>query len=218
MGILTGDVKVNPHAPVVVMTTEILRNALYGSGFDNLGYIVLDECHYMGDEGRGTVWEEIIISAPQGRRAGRAVGHGGQRQGDRRLDLARAPADRGHRPSAPAGAAALLGGRPRRPDPRDGRRAARPRPRDRRRAARPGRSLALVHAPCGRSDRADRGAGAATLAAGHLLHLQPGRLRASDGGRARQQPPAASRASSAARWTNRSPRRWPTRRPSASRS
>jgi replicative superfamily II helicase len=44
------------------MTTEILRNALYGSGFDNLGYIVLDECHYMGDEGRGTVWEEIIVS------------------------------------------------------------------------------------------------------------------------------------------------------------
>ena len=65
VGILTGDVKVNPHAPVVVMTTEILRNALYGSGFDNLGYIVLDECHYMGDEGRGTVWEEIIISAPK---------------------------------------------------------------------------------------------------------------------------------------------------------
>ena len=65
VGILTGDVKVNAHAPVVVMTTEILRNALYGSGFDNLGYIVLDECHYMGDEGRGTVWEEIIISAPK---------------------------------------------------------------------------------------------------------------------------------------------------------
>src|SRR5437899_1389430 len=46
------------------MTTEILRNALYGSGLDDLRYIVLDECHYMGDEGRGTVWEEIIVSAP----------------------------------------------------------------------------------------------------------------------------------------------------------
>ena len=46
------------------MTTEILRNALYGSGLDGLRYIVLDECHYMGDEGRGTVWEEIIVSAP----------------------------------------------------------------------------------------------------------------------------------------------------------
>jgi superfamily II RNA helicase len=65
VGILTGDVKVNPHAPVVVMTTEILRNALYGSGLDNLKYIVLDECHYMGDEGRGTVWEEIIVAAPK---------------------------------------------------------------------------------------------------------------------------------------------------------
>jgi superfamily II RNA helicase len=64
VGILTGDVKVNPHAPILVMTTEILRNALYGSGLDRLRYIVLDECHYMGDEGRGTVWEEIIVSAP----------------------------------------------------------------------------------------------------------------------------------------------------------
>ena len=64
VGILTGDVKVNPHARVLVMTTEILRNALYGSGLDELGFIVLDECHYMGDEGRGTVWEEIIVNAP----------------------------------------------------------------------------------------------------------------------------------------------------------
>jgi superfamily II RNA helicase len=64
VGILTGDVKVNPQAAILVMTTEILRNALYGSGLDGLRYIVLDECHYMGDEGRGTVWEEIIVSAP----------------------------------------------------------------------------------------------------------------------------------------------------------
>jgi superfamily II RNA helicase len=65
VGILTGDVKVNPQAHVLVMTTEILRNALFGSGLDDLGYIVLDECHYMGDEGRGTVWEEIIVGAPK---------------------------------------------------------------------------------------------------------------------------------------------------------
>src|SRR5947199_337332 len=64
VGILTGDVKVNPHGRVLVMTTEILRNALYGSGLEDLGYIVLDECHYMGDEARGTVWEEIIVNAP----------------------------------------------------------------------------------------------------------------------------------------------------------
>jgi superfamily II RNA helicase len=65
VGILTGDVKVNAHAQVLVMTTEILRNALFGSGLHDLGYIVLDECHYMGDEGRGTVWEEIIVGAPK---------------------------------------------------------------------------------------------------------------------------------------------------------
>lgn len=64
VGILTGDVKVNPQAPVLVMTTEILRNLLYSGGLTDLGWIVLDECHYMGDEGRGTVWEEIIVNAP----------------------------------------------------------------------------------------------------------------------------------------------------------
>src|SRR5213082_3728842 len=46
VGILTGDVKVNAHGRVLVMTTEILRNALYGSGLDDLGFIVLGECHY----------------------------------------------------------------------------------------------------------------------------------------------------------------------------
>src|SRR3989337_2157225 len=62
VGILTGDVKVNPHAPVLVMTTEILRHALYGSGLDDLRTIVLDECHYMGEEGRSTVWDEVTIA------------------------------------------------------------------------------------------------------------------------------------------------------------
>ncbi len=65
VGILTGDVKVNPQAPVLVMTTEILRNMFYGGGLPGLGWVVLDECHYMGDEGRGTVWEEIIVNAPK---------------------------------------------------------------------------------------------------------------------------------------------------------
>src|SRR5262244_4472063 len=64
VGILTGDVKVNPQGRVLVMTTEILRNMFYTGGLDDLGYVVLDECHYMGDEGRGTVWEEIIVNAP----------------------------------------------------------------------------------------------------------------------------------------------------------
>ncbi|MGH7266982.1 MAG: DEAD/DEAH box helicase, partial [Candidatus Rokuibacteriota bacterium] len=65
VGILTGDVKVNPRAPILVMTTEILRNMFYTGSLEGLAYVVLDECHYMGDEGRGTVWEEIIVNAPK---------------------------------------------------------------------------------------------------------------------------------------------------------
>jgi superfamily II RNA helicase len=65
VGILTGDVKVNPFAPILVMTTEILRNMFYTGGLPGLETVVLDECHYMGDEGRGTVWEEIIVNAPR---------------------------------------------------------------------------------------------------------------------------------------------------------
>jgi superfamily II RNA helicase len=65
VGILTGDVKVNPGAPVLVMTTEILRNMFYTGGLAGLDTVVLDECHYMGDEGRGTVWEEIIVNCPK---------------------------------------------------------------------------------------------------------------------------------------------------------
>jgi len=65
VGILTGDVKVNARAPVLVMTTEILRNMFYTGGLEGLETVVLDECHYMGDEGRGTVWEEIIVNCPR---------------------------------------------------------------------------------------------------------------------------------------------------------
>jgi superfamily II RNA helicase len=65
VGILTGDVKVNARGRILVMTTEILRNMFYSGGLEDLGYVVLDECHYMGDEGRGTVWEEIIVNAPR---------------------------------------------------------------------------------------------------------------------------------------------------------
>ena len=65
VGILTGDVKVNPRAPILVMTTEILRNMFYTRTLPGLSHVVLDECHYMGDEGRGTVWEEIIVNAPK---------------------------------------------------------------------------------------------------------------------------------------------------------
>lgn len=71
VGLLTGDTSVNRDAQIVVMTTEVFRNMLYGTNFgsvsDNLKdvrYIVLDEVHYMNDEQRGTVWEESIIYCP----------------------------------------------------------------------------------------------------------------------------------------------------------
>ena len=68
VGLLTGDNSVNGTAPVVVMTTEVLRNMIYaGSGaLDGLRYVVLDEVHYLQNAYRGPVWEEVIIHAPAG--------------------------------------------------------------------------------------------------------------------------------------------------------
>ncbi|MFP5317554.1 MAG: DEAD/DEAH box helicase [Acidimicrobiia bacterium] len=66
VGLLTGDNSVNGDAPAVVMTTEVLRNMIYAGSptLDGLRYVVLDEVHYLGDEYRGPVWEEVIIHAP----------------------------------------------------------------------------------------------------------------------------------------------------------
>ncbi|WP_259727575.1 MULTISPECIES: DEAD/DEAH box helicase [Synechococcales] len=70
VGLMTGDLSVNRDAPIVVMTTEIFRNMLYAEvdrGDDPLAdveAVVLDECHYMNDSQRGTVWEESIIHCP----------------------------------------------------------------------------------------------------------------------------------------------------------
>ena len=63
VGLLTGDVSVNSEAPVVVMTTEVLRNMIYAgsSTLADLGYVVMDEVHYLADRFRGAVWEEVII-------------------------------------------------------------------------------------------------------------------------------------------------------------
>ena len=63
VGLLTGDTSVNAEAPIVVMTTEVLRNMIYArsSTLTNLGYVVLDEVHYLADRFRGAVWEEVII-------------------------------------------------------------------------------------------------------------------------------------------------------------
>src|SRR4051812_25755771 len=66
VGLLTGDTTVNGEAPGVVMTTEVLRNMLYaGSGtLIGLGYVVMDEVHYLADRSRGAVWEEVIMHLP----------------------------------------------------------------------------------------------------------------------------------------------------------
>lgn len=72
VGLLTGDVSINRDAPILVMTTEIFRNMLYGTPIGQVGTslidveaVVLDECHYMNDRQRGTVWEESIIYCPE---------------------------------------------------------------------------------------------------------------------------------------------------------
>jgi ATP-dependent RNA helicase HelY len=66
VGLLTGDNAINPDAPVVVMTTEVLRNMIYAKRpLDQLAVVVLDEVHYLQDTYRGPVWEEVIIHLPQ---------------------------------------------------------------------------------------------------------------------------------------------------------
>ncbi len=68
VGILTGDTKENTDAPVIVGTTEILRNQLYDTMHEGrdlpFDLVILDEAHYLGDEERGVVWEEIMIYLP----------------------------------------------------------------------------------------------------------------------------------------------------------
>ena len=73
VGIMTGDIKINSDAQIVVMTTEILRNLLYKDknldgmntkaliDFDDVGVIIMDEVHYINDPGRGKVWEEVLL-------------------------------------------------------------------------------------------------------------------------------------------------------------
>ena len=63
VGLLTGDNSINPNAPIVVMTTEVLRNMIYArsQALESLGVVVLDEVHFLQDTYRGPVWEEVII-------------------------------------------------------------------------------------------------------------------------------------------------------------
>ena len=68
VGLMTGDVCINPNASCIVMTTEVLRGMLY-RGSDvvrEVKWIIFDEVHYMRDRERGVVWEESIIFAPGG--------------------------------------------------------------------------------------------------------------------------------------------------------
>ncbi|MDP3767542.1 MAG: DEAD/DEAH box helicase, partial [Dehalococcoidia bacterium] len=66
VGIMTGDVTINPTAPLVIMTTEIYRNTLLEDAerLSRYGWIIFDEIHYLDDPERGTVWEEAILFTP----------------------------------------------------------------------------------------------------------------------------------------------------------
>jgi superfamily II RNA helicase len=67
VGLLTGDVSINPNARIVVMTTEVLRNMLYQNdpSIDEFTHVVLDEIHYLQDPERGSTWEEVILLLPE---------------------------------------------------------------------------------------------------------------------------------------------------------
>ena len=67
VGLLTGDSSINGDAPIVVMTTEVLRNMIYArpEGISDLGFVVMDEVHFLADRFRGAVWEEILIHLPE---------------------------------------------------------------------------------------------------------------------------------------------------------
>jgi len=67
VGIMTGDLTLNPSAPLMIMTTEIFRNTIFERTIelDSLEFVIFDEIHFMDDMERGTVWEESIIFAPK---------------------------------------------------------------------------------------------------------------------------------------------------------
>lgn len=67
VGLMTGDVTLNPEAPLLIMTTEIFRNTIFEAPerFDDVGFLIFDEIHYLDDLERGTVWEESLIFAPE---------------------------------------------------------------------------------------------------------------------------------------------------------
>ena len=80
VGLLTGDNAIDGDAPIVVMTTEVLRNMIYArsSALHDLGLVVLDEVHFLQDAYRGPVWEEVIVHLPPHVTLDLPVGHGEQ--------------------------------------------------------------------------------------------------------------------------------------------
>ncbi len=193
VGLLTGDNAINGDAPVVVMTTEVLRNMIYAGSpaLDGLRYVVLDEVHYLQDAYRGPVWEEVIIHAPAGgaascacRRpcrtprssptgsrpcAGRPTAVIEETAAGRAATTCTWSATSARERPAPAAHARRRSAQPR---GRAARRRPAPRPRSSRRVAARG---AASSRPAG--SRWSSGCATRTLLPGDLLHLQPRRVR-----------------------------------------
>ena len=108
VGLLTGDHTINGEAPIVVMTTEVLRNMLYAGSRTllGLGFVVMDEVHYLADRERGAVWEEVIIHLPGVGGADLAVRDRLERRGVRRV-ADHGPGRHGHDRGGEAAGAAL---------------------------------------------------------------------------------------------------------------
>ena len=108
-GLLTGDNSVNGEAPVVVMTTEVLRNMIYAdsAALDGLGVVILDEVHYLQDRYRGSVWEETIIHLPAGIQLVNLSATVANGEEFARVDAGEARSDRTHRGGASPGAAGI---------------------------------------------------------------------------------------------------------------
>lgn len=66
VGLMTGDLSLEPHSALVIMTTEIFRNSVFEDPrrFDDVDFVIFDEVHFLDDPERGTVWEESLIFAP----------------------------------------------------------------------------------------------------------------------------------------------------------
>ena len=193
VGLLTGDNAIDGEAPVVVMTTEVLRNMIYAgsSALDDLGLVVLDEVHFLQDTYRGPVWEEVIIHLPPHVRLiclSATVSNTAELAAW--IETVRGPTDTGRRaapsdparrllprrrphqrPDPPAGDVRRRPPQPRRHPPRRVGRAPQPgRPSGPQRPSRAGqRQARAVRAGAGGDRRAARGTPAA---AGDRVHLQ----------------------------------------------